>query len=82
MAAKLNDISLDTGVPGLSRESVYNKVFPFPSFEQQLEIVNNLGATTKIYDDLNNKIMLQIRELTEYRSSLIYNAVTGKININ
>lgn len=77
--ANLNDISLDTGVPGLSREIAHNKVFPLPQQMEQKQISDYLDAETAKIDKAVVLIKSQIDKLKEYRSSLIYHAVTGKI---
>jgi len=82
IAAKLNDISVDTGVPGLSREIVYNKAFPFPEINEQKNISSFLINITNKLEQTINKNLKIMERLLEYRSSLIYNAVTGKIKVN
>lgn len=79
--ANLNDISLDTGVPGLSCEAVHNKAFPLPQKTEQKQIADYLDAETIKIDKATTLIESQIEKLKEYRSSLIYSAVIGKIKI-
>ncbi len=81
LVAKLNDISLDTGVPGLSRESVHNKYFPFPTIQVQKQIADFLDHETSKIDKAIELIETQIEKLKEYRALLIFNSVTGKIKI-
>ncbi len=80
-SANINDISNDTGVPGLSRAKVYNQIFPLPSISVQERISNYLDGKTATLSDSISKINQQILLLAEYRSSLIYHAVTGKIKV-
>jgi len=56
-------------------------VCAYPDINKQKEIVNILNQKIENINQSINKIQDQIRKLTEYRSSLIYNAVTGKIKI-
>ena len=79
--ANLNDISFDTGVPGLSREAVHNKLFPLPNVREQKQVADFLDTETAKIDKAVALIEAQIEKLKEYRSSLIYSAVTGKIKI-
>jgi len=71
IAAKLNDISVDTGVPGLSREIVYNKAFPFPEINEQKNISSFLINITNKLEQTINKNLKIMERLLEYRSSLI-----------
>jgi type I restriction enzyme, S subunit len=55
--------------------------FPFPSFLEQLEIVNYLDQQFSGINQLIIKTELVIEKLQEYRRSLITAAVTGKLEI-
>lgn len=52
-----------------------------PSKEEQAEIINYLREIMDNYNELINKIEIQIEKLKEYRQALIYEAVTGKIDV-
>lgn len=52
-----------------------------PPFEEQKQIVDYLDKKTKTIDLLISKVELQIKQLLEFRESLISSAVTGKICI-
>lgn len=52
-----------------------------PNLKEQEEIVKNLNLSTKKYDVLIKNVQNQIEKLKEYRQSLIYEAVTGKIDV-
>lgn len=54
---------------------------PSPSFEDQKQIVNFLDDKTKKVDRTIEKMLEKIEKLKEYKTSLIYSAVTGKIKI-
>lgn len=52
-----------------------------PSFAEQLAIVKHIKAQVKPLEKLIKKTRLQIDKLEKYRESLIYHAVTGKIDV-
>ncbi|WP_174615170.1 restriction endonuclease subunit S [Virgibacillus ihumii] len=52
-----------------------------PPIDEQDLIVNFLGNKAKKYDDLINDMKKQISKFKEYRESLIFEAVTGKIDL-
>lgn len=58
-----------------------NIYVPVPSFEEQLEIANYLDNFCNEQDSLISKIEKEIKLLQEYRTCLISNIVTGKIDI-
>jgi type I restriction enzyme S subunit len=76
-----NFYSTDTALPSMTQGSLNNHVFAIPPINEQQDIVDYIN-------NLNKKIDLQIWKatevivkLTEYRSALITNAVTGKIDV-
>jgi type I restriction enzyme M protein len=48
-----NNISTQTGVPGLSRDDAYNEKIPLPPFEIQQQIVDELDGYQRIIDGAN-----------------------------
>ncbi|AEE92346.1 Restriction modification system DNA specificity domain protein [Tepidanaerobacter acetatoxydans Re1] len=52
-----------------------------PSVREQINIVEYLDKCSKRINQLTNEIELQIQKLREYRQSLIFEAVTGKIDV-
>ncbi len=78
----LDQISFDTGVPGLSRDLAYSKVVPLPPKAEQIKIANYLDKQTAKIDTLIKKIQTQILKLKEYRQTLISNVVTGKVKVD
>ncbi|WP_213973710.1 restriction endonuclease subunit S [Tepidanaerobacter acetatoxydans] len=78
---ELDKNSQDTGVPGLSREYAYNKYVFLPPIDKQISIANFLDRKTAEIDSLVSEIQEQIQKLREYRQSLIFEAVTGKIDV-
>lgn len=65
----------------LNTDTVGNISIPVPPKEAQQDIVNFLDNTILKYDQSIHLIENQIIQLTEYRSSLIYHVVTGKIKV-
>lgn len=60
----------------------FGKIFlPYPSFEEQQEIVAFLDKETKKIDELKAKYRQEIDLIKEYKERLIYDVVTGKMNV-
>ena len=81
-AFNLNRLSITAAQPGLSVDQIINVVVPMPnSMQEQKEICDYLDNVCKETDsaiELNEKTTQQLKE---YRQSLIYEAVTGKIEV-
>lgn len=58
-----------------------NLSFPLPSKSEQEEIINRLSEITGEIDEIISAIRSQVIKIKEYRESLIYEAVTGKIDL-
>jgi type I restriction enzyme S subunit len=58
-----------------------NIKLPLPSYFEQTAIANFLDQKTAEIDSLIADIQTQIAKLKEYRQSIIYEAVTGKIDV-
>ncbi len=65
----------------LTREKLKEIYVMFPDLDEQEKIVFALKERMKTIDKSIQMVETQIEKLTEYRSSLIYHAVTGKIKI-
>ncbi len=78
---ELDGFSKDSAVPGLSREDAYSKVMLLPPINEQQSIVDFLEGETERIDVAISKAEKQIELLTEYRTALISEAVTGKIKV-
>ena len=55
--------------------------FPFPTFAEQTTIVRSLDQATANFDSSVNRIRRQIELLREYRTRLIADVVTGKLDV-
>ena len=70
-----------SAVPGLDRKDLFQIVVPVPLVDEQREIVRAIEVGTH---DLNNAISVTQREialLREYRTRLIADVVTGKLDV-
>ncbi|MHA4129329.1 hypothetical protein CBR59_25590 [Bacillus thuringiensis] len=84
IALKESLLSLSTGstFEAVSLDDVKNLTVILPSnFKEELEIVSYLNEVCDGLDKLKAKLQTQISKLKEYRQSLIYEAVTGKIDV-
>lgn len=78
---KLDSVSKDSAVPGLSREDAYQNFVAVPNYEEQKAIADFLERETAKIDALIEKVQTGIGQLQEYRAALITAAVTGKIDV-
>lgn len=58
-----------------------NTVIPLPPLDEQDAILEHIGEITVALDKQTTKVAEAVSALTEYRSSLITHAVTGKIDV-
>lgn len=65
----------------LDQQSYFNEKAAFPPIAEQEEIAGFLDAECAGIDRLISKSAEMIDTLREYRSALITNAVTGKIDV-
>jgi type I restriction enzyme S subunit len=81
---KSKGISEMYGVAGLKRiptDFILNYKLGIPNYEEQTAIANFLDQKTAQIDSIISDIQTQIDKLREYRQSLIFEAVTGKIDV-
>ena len=77
----LNRLSTSAAQPGISVEQITDVVIPCPTLVEQQEIANVLDAKCAEVDELISANEATIQKLKEYRQSIIYEAVTGKIEV-
>ncbi|MBK9097539.1 MAG: restriction endonuclease subunit S [bacterium] len=77
----LNQYSISAAQPGLSVERIQNLSIPYPPIDEQKEIGNYIDTETKRIDSSITKIEKEIELLQEYRTALISEVVTGKIDV-
>ena len=81
---KAQIFSYETGISreGLNFQEAGNFNFAIPPVEEQKQIAEYLDQKTTQIDQQKAKIQEAIELLKEYRTSLITNAVTGKIDVS
>lgn len=79
---KLDSFSQDTGVPGLSRESAYERRVAIPTVIEQNSISRYLHSQGKKIDSLISKQQQMIELLKEKRQAIITHAVTKGLDSN
>lgn len=67
--------------PNISSTDIENIKIPVPTLEEQQQIVNYLDNECNNINNVIVKNKQLIEKLNEYRQSLIYEAVTGKIDL-
>lgn len=77
----LNQYSQSAAQPGLAVEKIKNLLIPYPNFEEQTKIATHIEATTKEIDTVISKTEKEIALIKEYKSALINDVVTGKIDV-
>ena len=69
-------------MPRTSWQFISSLKIGYPSFDEQVQIVEYLNERTKAIEGLIQNINRQIEKLQELRKIKIYEAVTGKIKVN
>jgi len=68
-------------ITNLHLDKIREFIIPIPPIDEQKTIMNYLNRKTDEIDSLIDDIKMQIQKLKEYRQSLIFEAVTGKIDV-
>lgn len=74
-------IMTQTALPSIVGSDIENDRWCIPTYKEQKEISFYLDAVSENIDNLISDINNQIKNLKDYRQSLIYEAVTGKIDV-
>jgi len=77
----LNQYNQSAAQPGLAVGVIKNLSIPFPSIEQQNEIVKFIIDYEKRTDEIIEKTKNEIELLKEYKTALISEVVTGKVDV-
>jgi type I restriction enzyme S subunit len=77
----LSSVFIQATIQNVSAEKYANLVIPVPPVKEQLSIVTRLLTQLKRIDAQRERANLAVERLIEYRSALITNAVTGKIDV-
>lgn len=75
------NLSYGGGQPNISQDVVRSIRIPLPPSTEQKEIIEFIKSETSTIDTLISKYQKQIDLMQEYRTSLISQAVTGKIDV-
>lgn len=73
--------AVQSAQPNLSMENLGNFYIPYPSSEEQQSIVRHIKTECALIDAKRAKTEKLIELLTEYRTALISEVVTGKIKV-
>jgi len=77
----INLLLVGMGVPHLTQTNMKNIKMPLPPLDEQLSIADFLDAKCSEIDDLITLKQNKIEILKDYKKSLIFEAVTGKIEV-
>ena len=77
----LNQYSIAAAQPGLAIERVLNLNLAVPPLPEQAAIAEYLDEATTYIDNAINRTRRQIKLLSEYRTRLIADVVTGKLDV-
>lgn len=77
----LNQYSQSAAQPGLAVSEIKNLSVPSPTFVQQRQIVDYINKEQSRIDTLVEKTAQEIELLKEYKSALISEVVTGKVDV-
>ena len=80
-AMNLNQYSIAAAQPGLAVERVLNLHLPVPSPQEQRGIANHIGRATADIDAAIARARRQVELVEEYRTRLIADVVTGKLDV-
>ena len=77
----LDEVSQDTGVPGLNRQDAYEKSLAVPPLSEQATIVSRIEAELSQIAVARVQLGREIELAREWRQSLIAEAVTGQLRV-
>lgn len=81
-AMNLNQYSVSAAQPGLSAEVIGRLKIPLPPLDEQQAIVEQIEKKTATIDRQKAQVTEAIERLKEYRTALITDAVTGKMDVH
>ena len=77
----LNSIFIQATIQNVSAEKYANLIIPVPPVNEQSAIVSDLLTKLEKIDSQRAKVNLVVDRLIEYRSAVITNTITGKIDV-
>ena len=78
---QLDAVSRDSAVPGLNREAAYQRISLYPPLPEQHAIVKYMDRAAADIDAAIGRLQHQIELAQEYRTRLISDVVTGKLDV-
>ena len=78
---QLDAVSKDSAVPGLNREDAYQHIGFYPPLAEQAAIAAYLDKQTAAIDAAITRARREIDLLSEYRTRLIADVVTGQVDV-
>jgi type I restriction enzyme S subunit len=73
--------SADNSIPHLTGEMLRAHKFPFPPLEEQNTIAKYLDERVQTIEQAQTAVVSEIRHMREYRTRLIADVVTGKLDV-
>ena len=80
-AMNLNQYSIAAAQPGLAVERILNLYLPVPPPREQKDIANQIEMTSAGIDAAIARARRQVELVQEYRTRLIADVVTGKLDV-
>lgn len=77
----LNQIFVQSTIQNISAEKYNSLAIPVPCLEEQLLILKHVELKDNYFNEIISKILKEINLINEYRTSLITEVVTGKIDV-
>ena len=74
-------IKQNTGIQNLDIKHYLMELVPIPSIEEQQRIIDHAHVRLAKLDVINGLLKKSVSQLEEYRTSLISNVITGKVEI-
>lgn len=81
MSKYLSSLSQGMSIPNLSAKSINSTLCYLPSLEQQQRIVKFLSSIVYRIDSIQEDLGIVVPSLKKFRDALIFDAVTGKLNL-
>jgi len=77
----VNSFTYGAKMPRAEWSSIGNILIPIPSTNEQTQIIHFLKVKTRLIDNAISKAQRQIELIREYRTRLIADVVTGKVDV-
>jgi len=76
-----SDYSAKSAVPGVDRKDLYEIYVPRPPLDEQKGVVGGIENQSKTLDHALSRVDREISLLREYRTRLVADVVTGKVDV-